>query len=161
MPYTHRKEGNKNCVYKKQGGKKVGCTTGNINDYLAALHMHADEGGNIGEEENQLVGGKADKMTANDIADKYHVSPDKIKDQIRKGTNSEKKEHTNDSSKAREIAMDHLAQYPNYYNNEKEMDKAAAKTSKEASKEKKVDEGIETTKQLIKRLIRENLTSKK
>tara|TARA_Y100000593_G_scaffold61271_1_gene113487 strand:+ start:1955 stop:2143 length:189 start_codon:yes stop_codon:yes gene_type:complete len=35
------------CVYKKKSdgsrGKKVGCTKGSVKDYLAALHMHADE----------------------------------------------------------------------------------------------------------------------
>jgi hypothetical protein len=35
------------CVYKKKPdgsrGKKVGCTEGSVKDYLAALHMHADE----------------------------------------------------------------------------------------------------------------------
>lgn len=43
MPYTYKKEGNKYCVYKKDGGKKVGCTAGNktaLKKYMAALHMH-------------------------------------------------------------------------------------------------------------------------
>jgi len=43
MPYTHRKVGNKQCVYKKEGGEKVGCTSGSIDKYLAALHANADE----------------------------------------------------------------------------------------------------------------------
>jgi hypothetical protein len=49
MPYVHRKAGpNKVCVYKKlpggKPGKKVGCTTpANLNDYLAALHIHGDK----------------------------------------------------------------------------------------------------------------------
>ena len=47
MPYTTRKAGpNRVCVYKKDTGKKVGCTTpAKIKDYLAALHIHSrDEG---------------------------------------------------------------------------------------------------------------------
>lgn len=40
MPYTHKKVGNKTCVYKKSTGKKVGCTAGPIKKYLTALHMH-------------------------------------------------------------------------------------------------------------------------
>ena len=43
MPYTYKKEGDKYCVYKKDGGKKVGCTAGNktaLKKYMAALHMH-------------------------------------------------------------------------------------------------------------------------
>ena len=43
MPYTTSGK----CVYKKKPdgsrGKKVGCTEGSVKDYLAALHMHADE----------------------------------------------------------------------------------------------------------------------
>lgn len=40
MPYKTKKVGSKTCVYKKQGGKKVGCTTGPIKKYLGALHTH-------------------------------------------------------------------------------------------------------------------------
>ena len=39
MPY--KVEGK--CVYKKDTGKKVGCTKGSVKKYLAALHMHANE----------------------------------------------------------------------------------------------------------------------
>jgi len=31
------------CVYKKDTGKKVGCTKGSVKKYLAALHMNANE----------------------------------------------------------------------------------------------------------------------
>jgi len=43
MPYTYRKVDNKYCVYKKDGGKKVGCTDGTktaLKKYLTALRMH-------------------------------------------------------------------------------------------------------------------------
>ncbi len=46
MPYTYKKVGDQYCVYKKDGGKKVGCTDGNkeaLNKYLAALHANVDE----------------------------------------------------------------------------------------------------------------------
>jgi hypothetical protein len=39
MPYKVKGK----CVYKKDTGKKVGCTKGSVKKYLAALHMHADE----------------------------------------------------------------------------------------------------------------------
>ena len=39
MPYKVKGK----CVYKKDSGKKVGCTKGSVKKYLAALHMHADE----------------------------------------------------------------------------------------------------------------------
>lgn len=149
MPYTHRKEGNKQCVYKKNGGAKVGCTTGNINDYLAALHMHADE--SVTEEE-KLVGGKADNLSLEDIAKKHNVSIEKIKGQLKKGLNIEM-EHTNDKEKAKEIVMDHLTELPDYYDR---LDKIENKDITD-------DNSItitESTKDLIKRLIRENLKRK-
>lgn len=46
MPYTHKKQGGKYVVYKKDTGERVGATAGNeeaLKKYLAALHMHADE----------------------------------------------------------------------------------------------------------------------
>lgn len=46
MPYTARKVGDQYCVYKKDGGEKVGCTDGNkeaLRKYMAALHINAKE----------------------------------------------------------------------------------------------------------------------
>lgn len=46
MPYTAKKVGDQYCVYKKDGGEKVGCTDGNkesLRKYLAALHLNAKE----------------------------------------------------------------------------------------------------------------------
>jgi len=42
MPYSTKKIGSTTCVYKKDSGKKVGCTKGGVKKYLAALHMHAE-----------------------------------------------------------------------------------------------------------------------
>jgi hypothetical protein len=45
MPYIYKKVGDKYCVYKKDGGSKVGCTSGNkeaLKKYLAALHIHGE-----------------------------------------------------------------------------------------------------------------------
>lgn len=45
MPYKTKKVGNKNCVYKKNSGKKVGCTGGSKEakrKYLAALAINAE-----------------------------------------------------------------------------------------------------------------------
>ncbi len=39
MPY----EVKGNCVYKRDGGAKVGCTKGDVNKYLGALHANANE----------------------------------------------------------------------------------------------------------------------
>jgi hypothetical protein len=45
MPYTYKKQGDQYCVYKKDTGKKVGCTDGTkeaLNKYMAALHINAE-----------------------------------------------------------------------------------------------------------------------
>ena len=47
MPYKVKGK----CVYKKDTGEKVGCTDGPIEDYLAALHIHADESLDITEDD--------------------------------------------------------------------------------------------------------------
>lgn len=146
MPYTHKKIGDKECVYKKDTGAKVGCTKGPIEKYLAALHANANESVT---ETNTIKGGKADKMSVEDIAKKFKVSVDKIKAQLKKGIEIEK-EHTSDKEKATEIAMDHVTEFPDYYDRIEKMEK---KAKKDWGKEK-VNEG---TKSLIKRLIRENL----
>lgn len=39
MPYEVKGK----CIYKKDGGTKVGCTKGSVKKYLAALHANADE----------------------------------------------------------------------------------------------------------------------
>ena len=39
MPYKVKGK----CVYKKDTGKKVGCTDGPVKDYLAALYANVDD----------------------------------------------------------------------------------------------------------------------
>ncbi len=126
MPYTHRKEGDKNCVYKKEDGSKVGCTKGNVNKYLAALHANANESIN---EINKLKGGKADNLTIQDIANKFGVPVSKVQNQMKKGLGVEM-EHTNDREKATEIVMDHLTEFPDYYDRLIKMEKQAEKDTK-------------------------------
>lgn len=141
MPYTVKGK----CIFKKNGGAKVGCTKGDVNKYLAALHANVDE-----STENKLVGGKSDKLSIKDIAKKFDVSVSEIQAQIQKGIEIES-EHTSDKEKATEIATDHVSEFPDYYDRLNKMEK-------KAEKELKVKEITENTKKLIKRLIRENLT---
>lgn len=93
--------------------------------------------------ENKLKGGLSDGMTLMDIAKKH--SKDKnaktqsmerlkkmfehLSKQLSKGIKIEK-EHTKDSKLAHEIAMDHLAEDPNYYTKLKKIEE-----SKEEAKE--------------------------
>ena len=67
--------------------------------------------------EEEFVGGEADNMTPEDLAKKHDVDIKDIKKEIGIGTQIEK-EHTDDDAAAREIAMDHIAEYPDYYSDE-------------------------------------------
>jgi hypothetical protein len=74
---------------KKDDGTKVGCTKGDVNKYLAALHANVDE-----SSDNTIKGGKADNLSIKDIADK-HKTLAKIETQIKMGVKVEM-EHVND-----------------------------------------------------------------
>ena len=146
MPYTYKKVGDKQCVYKKDSGAKVGCTNGSIKKYLAALYANADESVT---EANNLKGGKADKLSLKQISDKFGVSIETIKSQIQKGVDVEM-EHTDNKEKAREIATDHVSEFPDYYDRLIKMEKKAEKQTKKL-------EVKENAKPLIKRILRENI----
>lgn len=126
MPYTVKGK----CVYKKEDGSKVGCTKGSVDKYLAALHANANESIT---ETNKLKGGKADKLSVSDIANKFNVPISDIESQIKKGIGVEM-EHTNDREKAIEIVMDHLSEFPDYYDRLIKMEKQAEKNLTESKK---------------------------
>lgn len=50
MPYKVKG----NCVFHKGTNKKVGCTKGDVNKYLAALHANVDENQSIPQKENPI-----------------------------------------------------------------------------------------------------------
>ena len=140
MPYKVKGK----CVYKKEDNSKVGCTKGSVKKYLAALHANADV-----NEGNTLKGGKADKLSVEDIAKKFGVSVEKIKAQIKKGVNVEM-EHTDNKEKATEIATDHVSEFPDYYDRLDKMEKDASSKWGE-------EEVNENYKPIIKKILRENL----
>ena len=65
-------------------------------------------------EEEELKGGEADEMTPKDLADKHNVDVKEIEKEIRVGTKIEM-EHTDSKKLAKEIAMDHIAEFADYY----------------------------------------------
>jgi hypothetical protein len=93
---------------------------------------------------NTIKGGKSDNMSLQDIANKFKVSVDKIQAQLKKGIKIES-EHTDDKEKAKEIAMDHITEFPDYYDRLDKMEKKAEKDLKESQKH------------LIKKLLREEI----
>lgn len=98
---------------------------------------------------NTLKGGKSDKLSLQDIANKFDVNVEGIKSQLQKGIRVEM-EHTSDKEKATEIATDHISEFPDYYDRLEKMEN-------KADKETKTKEMNENNKTLIKRLLRENI----
>ena len=68
-------------------------------------------------EEEKFKGGEGDNMTPEDLAKKHNVDVKDIKKEIGIGTKIEM-EHTDSKSEAKEIAMDHIAEFPDYYSND-------------------------------------------
>jgi hypothetical protein len=121
----------------------------NNEEFKKALVMAKNLKGRFVSESNSIKGGKADKMSVKDIANKFNVPVSSIEKQLEMGKKVER-EHTDNAAKAKEIAMDHLTEFPDYYTR-------LIKMEKEAEKHAKKLEVNEDTKSLIKRLIRENL----
>jgi hypothetical protein len=63
---------------------------------------------------DNIPGGLAKGMTLNDIAKHHNISPQTLKNEFIKGYAIER-EHTTDINIAKEIALDHLYEDPNYY----------------------------------------------
>jgi hypothetical protein len=87
---------------------------------------------------NKIRGGKADGMSVEDIARKHNVFVGTIKKQIEMGIKIEK-EHTHDEKKAREIAMDHLTELPDYYTRLNKMEKSGEKSLKKKDTKEQMD----------------------
>lgn len=97
----------------------------------------------IMEKEN-IKGGKAKGLTSADLARKHHQFIGTIEKEIELGIKVEM-EHTPDKNVAREIAMDHITEFHDYYSNpkyglkstEKKMEKETEKKSKKTEPSKK------------------------
>jgi hypothetical protein len=101
--------------------------------------------------ENKLVGGRADNETIKDVSKKFRVPVKYLKQQLKKGMKVES-EHTNDEEKQEEIATDHLAEFPNYYEELEGVEKKLKDYWDE-----KLGEDITESKLFIKKLLRENI----
>ncbi len=82
------------------------------------------------QKEDKLKGGLADDLTKKDIADKFNIKVSDINKELSLGVKIEK-EHTADEKIAKEIALDHLAEIPDYYSRLKKMEKEAKQYWKE------------------------------
>jgi cell division protein YceG involved in septum cleavage len=79
---------------------------------------------------DKIKGGLTDKWSVEDVAKKHGVGVKGIENQLKKGIEIEF-EHTKDKAVAREIALDHLYEIPDYYNRLDNMEKEAKKEMKE------------------------------
>ena len=75
---------------------------------LTELKQHLENA--IGKIDSRLTSSK----TTKDLADKHGVSVEEIEAQLEKGVKVEM-EHTKNADSARKIALDHLAEVPDYY----------------------------------------------
>jgi hypothetical protein len=86
-------------------------------------------------EGEELEGGKADGKTPQDISDKHKVDIKDIQKEVEIGIEIEM-EHTDSPIKAKEVVLDHLYEFPDYYTN---------KEHGLVSSEKKLEKVHETT----------------
>lgn len=77
-------------------------------------------------ESEKIKGGEAKGMSLKDLAKKHEVDIKDIEKEIKVGTKIEM-EHTDSKEIAKEIAMDHIAEFPDYYTNKKHGVKASEK----------------------------------
>lgn len=96
-------------------GKNVSKLRSKLNTNLKKTLQKSKE---IKVEQDSVEGGKADKLTPPEIAEKHGVSLKDIQKEIELGIEIEM-EHTNDPILAREITLDHLVEFPDYYSNKK------------------------------------------
>ena len=97
--------------------KVVDEDTSNIGKEFRKATMGQEWANGIVFSEEEFVGGEADNKTPEDLAKKHDVDVSDIKKEIDIGAQIEK-EHTDYDAVAREIAMDHIAEYSDYYSDE-------------------------------------------
>ena len=147
LPYTDMNGMAEQRVYKAGGFDSI--KDGHEIAVFDAKNIEIISSGMVNE--NELIGGKADDLTPKDIAKKFKVSVKYIKDQIKQGKKIES-EHTNDEKKQYEISIDHVSEFPDYYERIDKMEKEANKYWNDKLKKENMNE----TKILIKKHLREN-----
>lgn len=72
----------------------------------------------------KIKGGKGDNESLEDLAKKFKVSIKSFQNQLDMGIEVE---HTKDKQLAKDIAMDHLSEMPDYYTRLEDMENKALK----------------------------------
>ena len=110
--------------------KSSGIKTGQVTKNFKSANIK-----DVKVESNEIKGGKADNMTVKDLAKKHGVSVKQIEKEIELGIPIEKEHVGNDLSKAREIAMDHVFEFKDFYSNKRYGAIATEKGLKKTEKE--------------------------
>ena len=120
---------------KNKSGKSVGL------NFKRALSATRPKVRDIKVETEEIKGGEAEGLTVQDIAKKHKVPIGNIRKEIKLGAKIEM-EHTDSKVKAKEIAMDHITEYPDYYSNKKYGVKASEEGLEETSTAGGVSTGV-------------------
>lgn len=88
--------------------------------YVKSMNKGLNKGKvkDIKVEQDEVPGGLADTLSPDDLAKKHGVSKEDIQKEIELGIEIEL-EHTGDPLVAKEITMDHITEFPDYYSNER------------------------------------------
>ena len=79
-------------------------------------------GGKTEAKEEKLKGGLADNKTLNQLAKKHDIKKTTLQKQLKRGVKVEK-EHVKNPESRKEIAMDHIAEDPKYYDKLEKIEK--------------------------------------
>jgi hypothetical protein len=106
-------------------------------------------------EAENIKGGEAENMSPSDLAKKHGVKLKDIEKEIEVGVKIEM-EHTDSKEKAKEIAMDHIAEFPDFYTNKKYGTIASEKGLETVNEE----ESTYTIKDDVERILKTIKTAK-
>jgi len=76
---------------------------------------------------NKIKGGIGDNVKISDLSHKFKIPISYLKNQLSKGIKVEL-EHTEDIGIAKEIALDHMSEFPDYYDRLEKMENEAKKS---------------------------------
>lgn len=121
-------------------GSITGCSVVEIADEDTEEIFFVDIEENLTESTiTEVAGGMSKGLSVEDIAAKHGVSVEDIEDQIKLGVKVEQ-EHTSDVEEAKKIAMDHLTEFPDYYDRLGKMEKEAKADSVDSDEIEDLDE---------------------
>lgn len=118
-PPGPKKEALKKLLFKQSGDVDMPAFKKGYDTFHAGYSVAESE--RSSKLKDLISGGLADNKSLKDIAKKHAVSQDQLRNQLALGIKIEM-EHTDDKKIAKEIALDHLYEIPDYYSRLKKME---------------------------------------